>query len=283
MSLRNVTERLNFISSLPGRIYSSVIQAKMRPLPQPHWMPHGYRGEIPRIITSIREINHTMIKTEPLSILIRDMQATGFKRWGFVIFRTVYTEESQRLWESYIEFLRASVEEYLESMELSTLLKPLLEWVFIEDRETFDNATKQHVRESFSEWTSQHSVERDGPGVEDAFQQQTPRFRYCIHVDQKCLDTVAQYEAWADAGAEGDDKQVVYVVLDKNCHRKGEGEGEGRFPRIEGCSREYTGWQYTSVHCLAHLYDKLSKQELSGYDYTRPPMVFPADGPMPTD
>lgn len=209
MSLRNVTERLNFISSLPGRIYSSVIQAKMRPLPQPHWMPRGYRGEIPRIITSIRElpsgvaptldkipeINHTMIKTEPLSSLIRDMQATGFKRWGFVIFRTVYTEESQRLWESHIEFLRASVEEYLESMELSTLLKPLLEWVFIEDRETLDNATKQHVRESSSEWTSQHSVERDGPGVEDAFQQQTPRFRYCIYVDQKCLDTVAQYEA----------------------------------------------------------------------------------------
>ncbi|KAM0398469.1 hypothetical protein ACHAO7_004366 [Fusarium culmorum] len=202
-----------------------------------------------------------MIKTEPLSSLIWDMQATGFNRWGFVIFRTVYTEESQRLWESYIEFLKASVEEYLEAMELSTLLKPLLEWVFIEDRETLDNATKQHVRESFSEWTSQHSVERDGPG--------------------KCLDTVHQYETWADAGAEGDDKQVVCVVLDKNCHRKG--EGEGRFPRIEGCSREYTGWQYTSVNCLAHLYDKLSKQELSGYDYTRPPMVFPADGPMPTD
>ncbi|XEU96394.1 hypothetical protein FSHL1_001679 [Fusarium sambucinum] len=258
-------------------------------------MPRAYYGKIPRIITSIRElpsgvaptldnipeINHTMIKTEPLSSLIWDMQATDFKRWGFVIFRTVYTEESQPLWESYIEFLKASVEEDLEFKELSTLLNPLLEWVIIEDQETLNNASKQHVRERFSEWTSQHSVKRDGPGVEDAFRQQFPRFRYCVYVDQKCLDTVAQYEAWAKAGAEDGDKQVVCVVLDKNCHQKG--EVKGRFPRIEGCSREYTGWQYTSVHCLAHLYDKLSKQELSGYDYTRPPMVFPADGPMSVD
>ncbi|KAG8666334.1 hypothetical protein FPOAC2_11442 [Fusarium poae] len=268
----------------------------MRPLPPPSWMPRGYYGKIPRIITSIRElpsgvaptldnipeINHTMIGTEPLSSLIWGMQETDFKRWGFVIFRTVYTEESQPLWESYIEFLKVSVEEYLESKELSTLLNPLLEWVIIEDQQTLNNAPKQHVRERFSAWVSQHFVERDGPEVPDAFRrQQFPRFRYCIYVDQKCLDTVAQYEAWAKAGAEGVGKQVVCVVLDKNCHRKG--EGKGRFPRIEGCSREYTGWQYISVHCLAGLYDKLSKQELSGYDYTRPPMVFPSDGPMPID
>jgi hypothetical protein len=166
-------------------------------------------------------------------------------------------------------------------MELSTLLKPLLKWTIIEDRETLDNASKQHVRERFSEWVSQHSVERDGPGVEEALRQKFPRFRYCIYVDKKCLDTVAKYEAWAEAGAQSVRKKVVCAVLDKNCHQKG--EGEGRYTRIEGCSREYTGWQYTSVHCLADLYDRLSKQELSGYDYTRPPMVFPADGPMPVD
>ncbi|CEI39474.1 hypothetical protein FVEN_g8690 [Fusarium venenatum] len=137
----------------------------MRPLPQPPWMPRNYYGEIPSIITSIRqlpsgvaptldtipEINHTMIKTEPLSSLIWDTQATDFKRWGFVIFRTVYTEESQPLWESYVEFLKASVEEDLQFKELSTLLNPLLEWVIIEDQETLNNASKQHVRERFSE------------------------------------------------------------------------------------------------------------------------------------
>ncbi|GKU02998.1 hypothetical protein FLAG1_05389 [Fusarium langsethiae] len=245
----------------------------MRPVPRPRWMPPAYHGEIPSIITNIRQLpsgvaptlenipqlDHLMIEDDPLSSLVWDMQTTDFKQLGFVIFRTVYTDESQPLWGSY----------------------PLLKWTIIEDRETLDNASKQHVRERFSEWASQHSVERDGPGVEEALQQKFPRFRYCIYVDKKCLDTVAKYEAWAEAGAQSVRKKVVCAVLDKNCHRKG--EGEGRYRRIEGCSREYTGWQYTSVNCLADLYDRLSKQELSGYDYMRPPMVFPADGPMPVD
>jgi hypothetical protein len=155
-------------------------------------MPRAYPDKIPSIITSIRQLpsgvaptlesipqlNHAMIYHEPLSSLIWDMQATDFRRWGFVIFRTVYTEESQPLWDSYIEFLKTSVEEELELKELSTLLKPLLEWTIIEDRETLDNASKQQVRERFSEWASQCSVERDGPGAEEALRQEFPRFRY---------------------------------------------------------------------------------------------------------
>ncbi|RBR15101.1 uncharacterized protein FIESC28_07417 [Fusarium coffeatum] len=131
----------------------------MRPLPKPEWMPKGYYGKIPSIITSIRQL----------------------------------PEGSQ--WENYIEFLKTSVEMDLESLELSTLLMPHIEWAIIEDRDTLDNASKQQVREKFSEWTSQRSVERDGPRVEEAFQYGIPRFRYCIYVDQKCLDTVNQYKA----------------------------------------------------------------------------------------
>ena len=267
----------------------------MRPLPEPEWMPKGYYGKIPSISTSIRQlpegvsptlesipqINNTMLNREPYPGLIRDMQETDFKRWGFVIFRTVYTEESQSQWESYIKFLKASVEDRLESLELSTLLKPHLEWTIIEDRDTLHNASKQHVRERFSEWASQRSVDRDGPGVEEAFQREFPRFRYCVYVDQKCLDTVTQYEAWAEVGAPGPSKYVVCALIDKRCGPKG--QGKGRFRRIEGCSREYTAWQYSSVHTLSGLYDKLSLMGLMEDDYTRPPQIFPGDDVMLVD
>ncbi|KAJ4140848.1 hypothetical protein NW768_000052 [Fusarium equiseti] len=265
----------------------------MRPLPEPEWMPPRYFSKIPSIITSIRQlpegatptlesipqIEDFMTEDEPLSGLIRDMQRTDFKRWGFVIFRTVYSEESQSQWDTYIEFLKASVEMDLESLELSTLLKPHLEWTIIEDRDTLDNASKQHVREKFSEWASQRSVQRDGPRVEEAFQYGLPRFRYCIYVDQKCLDTVNQYKAWADAGGPGSPEHVVYVILDKRC--KPEGQGKGGFPRIEGCSREYTGWQYAGVDAIADVYNTLSIKDLSEDDYVRPPHIFPGDRAMP--
>ncbi|RGP77399.1 hypothetical protein FLONG3_4491 [Fusarium longipes] len=267
----------------------------MRPLPQPSYMPPAYLGKVPSIITSIRQLptgvaptlesipqfNYVKSYGEPLSTLIKDMQATDFRRWGFVVFRTVYTEESQPLWESYIEFLKASVEDSLEFKELSTLLKPLLEWTIIEDRETLDNASKQKVRERFSEWASQCSIERDGPGAEEALRQEFPRFRYCIYIDQKCLDTVAQYEAWAEAGAQGVGPEVVCVLLDKKWNPRG--QGRGSYPRIEGCRKSYTGWQYTGVGSLAHIYDKLSKQNLAGYDYKRPPGMFPGNELMPLD
>ncbi|KAF5690660.1 hypothetical protein FDENT_3824 [Fusarium denticulatum] len=130
----------------------------MRPLPQPPWM-RNYRRKVPSIIASIR--NHP--------------------------------EGTQ--WESYIEFFKATVEDKLKHLELWTLLEPHLEWIIMEDCETLNNASKAQVRDQFSQWASERSVERDGAGAEDPLAVLLPRYRYCIYVDQKCLDTVDQYAA----------------------------------------------------------------------------------------
>ncbi|KAF9766460.1 hypothetical protein IL306_001151 [Fusarium sp. DS 682] len=267
----------------------------MRPLPPPSWMP-GYAGRVTSIITSIRnhpqgvrptlesipQINVAMAGGEPLSSLIRDMQRTDFKRWGFVIYRTVYTEDSQSQWENYIEFLKAAVEDKLKFKELFTLLEPHLEWTIIEDRKTLENASKQQVREKFTQWaSSDRSVERDGPGAESAFGSGHPRYRYCIYVDQKCLDTFDQYKAWVESGAEGDLKDVVCVILDKDC--KPNGQGRRGFTSIEGCSKQYTGWMYTSVECIPNIYNSLFQEPLKEHAYARPPVIFPGDGIMPVD
>ncbi|KAF4962297.1 hypothetical protein FSARC_9615 [Fusarium sarcochroum] len=257
----------------------------MRPIPPPPWLMN-YAGKIPSIVTSIRQhpegvaptlesipqLNTSMMKCEPLSSMIRDMQETGFKRWGFVIFRSAYTDESQ--WKSYIEFFKAAVEDDLKFYEISTLLMPHLEWTIIEDHETLNNASKQEVRERFSQWTAERSVERDGPGAEEPFVEKRPRFQYCIYVDQKCLDTFDQYKAWAESGAEGIMKEVVCVILDKNCKKSG--RGSRGFPRVEGCKKEYTGWMYTSVDSISDVYNRLSFEDLADHDYRRPPEVWPS-------
>ncbi|KAJ4249433.1 hypothetical protein NW762_012288 [Fusarium torreyae] len=259
----------------------------MRPLPPPPWLLN-YAGIIPSIITSIRQLpagvtptlesipqlNTSMMESEPLSQLIRDMQESDFKLWGFVIFRSVYTDESQPQWKSYIEFFKAAVEDNLKFYELSTLLMPHLEWTIIEDREILNNASKQEVRERFSQWTAERSVERDGPGAEEPFIEKRPRFQYCIYVDQKCLDTFDKYKAWAESGAEGIKQHVVCVILDKDC--KPTGRGRRGFPRIENCTRHDTGWMYTSVDCVSEVYNRLSFEDLAEHDYRRPPEVWPS-------
>ncbi|KAF5532678.1 hypothetical protein FNAPI_12897 [Fusarium napiforme] len=229
----------------------------MRPLPQPPWM-RNYHRKVPSIIASIRnhpegvaptlesipQIDESLKAIEPfspLSTLIRDMQETEFKRWGFVIFRSVYTEKSQTQWESYIEFFKATVEDKLKHLELWTLLEPHLEWIIMEDCETLNNASK----------------------------------------DQKCLDTVDQYAAWVEAGAEGHKRAVVCVMLDAKC--KPGGRGRNGFPSIEGCAKEYTGWIYTGVQGIPALYDNLFHQELKEQDAPRPPGVMLSRDLMPID
>ncbi|RBQ72999.1 hypothetical protein FVER14953_07909 [Fusarium verticillioides] len=269
----------------------------MLPLPQPPWM-RNYRRKVPSIIASIRnhpegvaptlesipQIDESLKATEPFSpfsTLIRDMQETEFKRWDFVIFRSVYTEKSQTQWESYIEFLKATVEDKLKHLELWTLLELHLEWIIMEDCETLNNASKDQVRDQFCQWASERSVERDGAGAEDPLAVLLPRYRYCIYVDQKCLDTVDQYAAWVEVGAEGHERVVACVVLDGKCEPGG--RGRNGYPSIEGCTKEYTGWIYTDVEGIAGLYDTLFHEELEEQDSPRPPGVMLSRDLMPID
>ncbi|KAJ3542583.1 hypothetical protein NM208_g4014 [Fusarium decemcellulare] len=260
----------------------------MRPIPKPSWA--AYISIIPDIIASIRmhasgasptlqsipQLNTSMMKQEPLSRLIRDMQESDFQRWGFVIYRCAYDNQSQ--WESYLEFLKAAVRDELQYRELETLLWPLLEWTIVEDEENLDGASKHQVRKKFSQWTTERNTRRDGAGADEPFVEERPRFKYCIYVDQKCLDTVDQYEAWVGAGAGGALKHVVCAILDKDCSLHG--RGRRGFPAIEGCVRQDTGWMYMGVDFIPCVYNRLSCEDLAE-DYERPPEVWPSGDAMP--
>ncbi|KAL6365616.1 hypothetical protein LRP88_01616 [Fusarium phalaenopsidis] len=264
----------------------------MRPIPRPAWMA-SYLGIIPALISSIRQhpagveptldsipqVNGPMLKNQPLSTIIRNMQEDGFRTWGFVVYRCACASDSQ--WASYLEFLKEAVREYLQFVELETLLWKHLEWTIIEDPPDLDGASKQHVREKFSDWAAARSVERDGPGADDPWLRNRPRFKYCIYVDQRCLDTVDQHETWVEQGAPGPLKNVVCVIIDRTAKPKG--RGRNGYPSVEGCVKMDTGWMYTSLGAIPDVYNRLSFEELSEHDYPRPPQVFPLGDPMPFD
>ncbi|GJC89688.1 hypothetical protein ColLi_12526 [Colletotrichum liriopes] len=58
-----------------------------------------------------------------------------------------------------------------------------------------DGASKADVRKHFRSRCATRSEERDGPGATDSKTKRLLRFRHCIYVDSKCLDTVAELPA----------------------------------------------------------------------------------------
>ncbi|KAF5631191.1 hypothetical protein F52700_6895 [Fusarium sp. NRRL 52700] len=268
----------------------------MRPLPQPPWM-REYRRKVPSIIASIRnhpegvaptlesitQIDESLKATEPFapfSSLIRDMQETEFKRWGFVIFRSVYTEKSQTQWESYIEFFKATVEDKLKHLELWTLLEPHLNGLSWKIAKLSTTPRRNRLAIGFFSGLPSDPL-GDGTGAEDPLAVLLPRYRYCIYVDQKCLDTVDQYAACVEAGAEGHERVVACVVLDGKCEPGG--RGRNGYPSIEGSTKEYTGWIYTGVEGIPQLYNRLFHEELEEQDAPRPPGVMLSRDIMPAN
>ncbi|VTT70341.1 unnamed protein product [Fusarium fujikuroi] len=136
----------------------------MRPLPQPPWM-RNYRRKVPSIIASIRNLPEGVTPTlESIPQIDESLKAT----------------------EPFSPF--------------SSLIRDMQETEFErwgEDCETLSNASKEQVRDRFSQWASKRSIERDGTGAEDPLAELLPGYRYCIYVDEKCLDTVDQYAAWS--------------------------------------------------------------------------------------
>ncbi|KAM5514150.1 hypothetical protein FOXYSP1_05117, partial [Fusarium oxysporum f. sp. phaseoli] len=162
---------------------------------------------------------------------------------------------------------RAESTHTLKHLELWTPLEPHLEWIIMEDCETLNNAPKEKVHDQFSQWVSERSTERDGARADDPL--------------AKCLDTVDQYAAWVEAGAEGHKRAVVCVMLDEKCESRG--RGRNGFPSIEGCTKEYTGWIYTGVEGIPSLYNSLFHEELEEQNTPRPPGVMLGRDLMPID
>ncbi|KDN65634.1 hypothetical protein CSUB01_05410 [Colletotrichum sublineola] len=183
------------------------------------------------------------------------MKRSGFHRWGFVIYRTTYDDDTA--WERYLEETR-----YF-------LSRPV-----ISDQATLDGASKADVRKHFKSWCEARSEERDGPGAAGPRTQHLPRFKYCVYVDRKCLDTLARLPA-NYRGTEWELSDVVAVLIDGAFDERTPGDDVGLYPDIEGCTERYVGWRYESIEMLAATYEGCHNYNLGHIDYKRPPLISP--------
>lgn len=145
----------------------------------------------------------------------------------------------------------------------------------ISDRATLDGASKADVRRHFKSWREGRSEERDGPGARRKGVRRLPRFKHCLYVDRKCLDTLSRLPENFRELPKGFESNVVVVVLDGAFDEGEHGSNRGLHPDVEGCTEKYVGWRYEEIDLVVSTYDESHTYPLSHQAYKRPPLISP--------
>ncbi|RDW70885.1 uncharacterized protein DSM5745_08396 [Aspergillus mulundensis] len=210
--------------------------------------------------------------------LERLMEADGFRKWGFAIYRCTY--ESDAEWDAFMTRLYDAVTELLELGNGLDILESFAPTV-IEDP-SFAGATTATLREHFrSTWVPSAFADENprlSPRILSAAE--GGRYRFFIMVDRDSLESVLQ--------APGEDEGINrtgYVRLVRGewepQEREGEGEGvsedgdeEDELVPLEGSTAEDVGWMnvvYDDAQLTAYL--KIQCDWDFEDHYERPPAI----------
>ncbi|KAK8074577.1 hypothetical protein PG997_009240 [Apiospora hydei] len=219
----------------------------------------------------------------------REMHRTGFEEWGFVIYRCAYGNDEA--WDRYMKYFRAAIHEKLVSYKCE-FMEQYARWIVVEDEMDLRAASKLRVRQRFVNWRDQNTVWRTAPELSKYIPRmpyeatlRLPRFTYCLHVDQDCLDTVDAQAAAKPTETYSDPAPMLVVALIDGDFVDHSSIDDYKCPPVEGCTEEYVGWQYMPVDLLPCFYNDHHYYTLESdvnIEYSRPPKISPfCIGSMP--
>jgi len=196
--------------------------------------------------------------------LLKNMYLSGYHTWGFVVYRCTYSNDL--LWAAFVDTLQSVTESMLERSELLGH-RAHLKWTFIEDRETFEDASVDTVRTQFQEWVGARNVTRDGPGVDSPnVLDYSIRFRYCLMVDKTCLESLRKLinpysgichilgsiiiiDSWAGRPVPAEPESPVWDRIDDEENEEDEDSSESEEELVYG-PPEGQGWMYVDANLL---------------------------------
>lgn len=209
------------------------------------------------------------------TLSLRD--CTGYTTWGFVIFGGAYGDDI--LWEKVITMLEMDARYWLQKDNLEEVLWPSLTFTVIDDRAALNGVTKDAVRAKFRQWAARRCVERDGKGADSPLNvRQCPRFRYCVYVDQDCLDSMREFWNWmtyswqlrgqiilidGTHGHHEDDYSDMtpgFATVSGSMAHPRFRIGPGGQPPIEGNTAVDVGWRYARISRFTCAYEDLHKK-----------------------
>ncbi|GAM33331.1 hypothetical protein TCE0_004r00154 [Talaromyces pinophilus] len=110
--------------------------------------------------------------------------------WGFTIYRTVYTSESDQYWDTVLEAISKIAMERLDEDEPSRIFQEGYRPLVFDDPAQFNEATLDKIRDHFRE------VQESDNGNDGV------RFRWCLVIDDGALQSILRHPE-PESGQEG--------------------------------------------------------------------------------
>lgn len=156
--------------------------------------------------------------------------------WGFFIYRTVYTPESDQVWSACLEKFDRYVHWEIDHVDgdryagaqdhgfPERLVHEGYKNVILEDKERWDGASIESIREDFKNLVASRGA-RIGEVV--------PRYTVCLVIDQHCLDSIVNtFDEPAESQGGGGPRKGFVTMVDP-MFEPGDCEGYYGFMRVE--------------------------------------------------
>jgi hypothetical protein len=202
------------------------------------------------------------------------LKKDGFKKWGFVIYRCTYQNNSD--WEKFMARFLNEVTNHLESYNGLDLLDTYMPTVL--EHPSFEGATAATLREHFNQWAKTSLKEEQD--VPENYRAANGRYRFFIAVDQEAMESVLNVPEDSDMDETGFVRMIYGEwepeVLDEEDIANGH-ETEAEEP-IEGCTLHNVGWMKMSWRwvVLPGFHKMRSCDDWETY-YARPPEIGDID------
>ncbi|KAK5673985.1 hypothetical protein LTS10_013244 [Elasticomyces elasticus] len=222
----------------------------------------------------------------------RAFRNLGHKHWGFTVYRCTYGDDSA--WEQLMTRLHRCVRKSLGPPGVEELIE-FLDMRVHEDAE-LDGASKDVVRSRFKTWVATEAGEERlsadaAPVVIESYGTvgTTPRYRYCLQVDEVALRSVVpilQDTLISDETIDMRDPGGFLNLIDANWALPTEEEAEEMrrelevedpcdegFEAVDGCKMQDIGWMRIGIMTVM---PDFYSQVLNGdweHSYVRPPDV----------
>ena len=197
-------------------------------------------------------------------------QAFNLSSWGLVIYRCTYNDDDA--WSRFMEILKRRIHDRLQE-ENAAGMEQDHQFTVIEDKNALDQASADDVRDLFRVWCRETFAQLDVHlPQEDEYP--TPRFNFCIQVDEGSLRAVLQ----GPPPGQPDYKGVGYVIIVNARWDQEPPVREDEKETDDGdCGSDDYDLGYLRV-CLYTLvpevYSWLATEESWEVMYRRPPFVF---------
>lgn len=214
--------------------------------------------------------------------ILGDLRQNKYTKWGWAIYRCTYNDDEA--WTRFKDIVNYQSRHFI-AKSAAPEVGDYLEWTFIEDRDTLENASKDQLRAHFKAWAAQ-AAEAEVPQLKNKpySTYSIPRYNYFVHVDDDALRSVV-YEApqppELDLNCFGyvnlvkadwvsiKEKLTADEMADEDLYF------EYLYEPIDGCCEEDVGWmRVPSINLSPGFYDAMHDLGDAWYHfYKRPPEI----------